>query len=44
MLYTDEQLNYLNRGEAVYSVNSEYAGRKNKPFNLCLIRIYLLPI
>ena len=29
--YTDEQLNYLNRGEAVYSVNSEYAERKNKP-------------
>lgn len=29
--YTDKQLNYLNRGEAVYSVNSEYAERNNKP-------------
>ena len=29
--YTDKQLNELNHGKNVYSVNSEYAERHNKP-------------
>ena len=29
--YTDKQLNELNHGKNVYSVNSEYAERNNKP-------------
>nr|WP_239827366.1 hypothetical protein [Streptococcus oralis] len=29
--YTDKQVNELNHGKNVYSVNSEYAERNNKP-------------
>ena len=29
--YTDKQLNKLNHGKNVYSVNAEYAERNNKP-------------
>ena len=29
--YTDKQLNELNHGKNVYSVNAEYAERNNKP-------------
>ena len=29
--YTDKQLNELNHGKNVYSVNSEYAERNNRP-------------